>query len=325
MPPRLAGMLVEFPQVIAAQQAMAGAVHRTPIFSATQFGETLGLSLWLKAELFQKTGSFKPRGALNRLRNTPREDLDRGLISASAGNHAQGLAWAARQVGAACTVVMPAQASPTKAAATRGYGAEVILEGSMEQVFDIMRRIQEDRGHVFVHPFDDPLVIAGQGTIGLEIVEQVPEVEVIVCPLGGGGLISGIALAAKSLRPEVLVYGVEPNGAAAMRRSWDEGRPVRLDSLDTIADGLASPMAGEVTYPMTRRYVDDVIVLSDEEILDGLTALLNYAKLYAEPAGAAATAALLAGKVPLRRGQTVVSVVSGGNFDLDRLGRVLGG
>ncbi|MGH8935657.1 MAG: threonine ammonia-lyase [Acidimicrobiia bacterium] len=316
-------MLVEFPQVIAAQQAIAGAVHRTPIFSASQLGEPLGVSLWLKAELFQKTGSFKPRGALNRLRNTPREDLDRGLISASAGNHAQGLAWAARQVGASCTVVMPADASPAKAKATRGYGAEVVLEGSMAEVFDTMRRIQEERGHVFVHPFDDPLVIAGQGTVGFEILEQVPEVDVIVCPLGGGGLISGIALAAKSVRPELRVYGVEPRGAAAMRRSWDEGRPVRLDSLDTIADGLASPMAGELTYPMTRRYVDDVIVLSDEEILDGLTALLNYAKLYAEPAGAAATAALLAGKVPLRRGETVVSVVSGGNFDLDRLGGVL--
>ena len=164
-----------------------------------------------------------------------------------------------------------------------------------------------------------PWIIAGQGTVGLEILEQVPDVDVIVCPIGGGGLISGVAIAAKSSGRDVRVYGVEPEGASAMRQSWDRGEAVQLESVNTIADGLAPPMAGQITYPLTRKYVDDIFVLTDDEIADGLKAIMTSAKLYIEPSGAAATAALLAGKIPANRGETVVSILSGGNFDLDKL------
>jgi threonine dehydratase len=315
--------MVEFSDVLAARETIAGSVNLTPVFSSTQLGNRVGVRLWLKAELFQKTGSFKPRGALNRLRHTPRAELDRGVISVSAGNHAQGLAWAAREVGATCTVVMPAHASPTKAAATRGYGAEVILHGAMNEAFAKMEELRRERNLLLVHPCDDPLIVAGQGTVGLEILDQVPYVDVIVCGIGGGGLISGIALAAKSLKPTVRVYGVEPEGASAMRKSWDRGEIVHLEAIHTIADGLSAPMAGALTYPMTRQYLDDIAILTDDEIVAGMRALMTYAKLYAEPAGAAATGAILAGKVPLKPGETVVSVVSGGNLDLEILKAIL--
>ena len=315
--------MVALDDVRAAQRAIGDAVAPTPVFGSVQLGSALGVTLKLKAELLQKTGSFKPRGALNRLLNTPREDLERGLVTVSAGNHAQGLAWAARAVGARCTVVMPEGAPASKVAAARGYGAEVVLHGTVGDAYLRMEQLRAERGLLLVHPFDDPLVIAGQGTVGLEIVEQVPGVDAIVCPLGGGGLVSGIAVATKELRRGVRVFGVEPEGAAAMRASWDRGEPVRLESVDTIADGLAAPLAGELTYPLARQYVDDVLTVSDDEILDAMRALLAYAKLVTEPAGAAAVAALLAGKVRVNGGETVVAVLSGGNIDLERLKALL--
>jgi threonine dehydratase len=317
--------MVTLADVQAAREAVARAVRQTPVFTSSLLSERLGVRLIWKAELFQKTGSFKPRGALNRLRNTPRADLDRGIITVSAGNHAQGLAWAAREVGAACTVVMPATAARSKIAATEGYGATVVLaEGGVNAAFEKMEELRSERGLLLVHPFDDPLIIAGQGTVGLEILEQVPEVDVIVCPIGGGGLIAGVALTAKSLKPSVKVYGVEPEGASAMRQSWDRGEAVRLESVNTIADGLAAPMAGNLNFAITREYLDDVLLVSDAEIVEGMRALLTFGKLYAEPAGAAATAALLAGKIPVTAGQTVVAIVSGGNVDVERLCALLG-
>lgn len=317
--------MVTLADVRSARETVAGAVRQTPVFTSSLLSERLGVRLVWKAELFQKTGSFKPRGALNRLRNTPREALGRGIVTVSAGNHAQGLAWAAREVGAACTVVMPAGAARSKIAATEGYGATVVLaEGGVAAAFDTMEELRRTRGLLLVHPFDDPLIIAGQGTVGLEIIEQVPEVDVIICPIGGGGLIAGVALAAKALKPAVKVYGVEPDGASAMRQSWDRGEAVRLESVNTIADGLAAPMAGALPYAITREYVDDVLLVSDAEIVEGMRALLTFGKLSAEPAGAAATAALLAGKVPVVTGQTVVPIVSGGNVDVERLCALLG-
>ncbi len=315
--------MVEFSQVLKAREDIDGAVYSTPVFTSDALGEQLGIKLVLKAELLQKTGSFKPRGVLNRLRNTPRAELERGVITVSAGNHGQALAWGAREVGVSCTVVMSQSASPSKVAATRRYGAEVIQIGTIKDAFDKMDQLRKERNLLLVHAFDDPLIIAGQGTIGLEILDQAPEVNVIVCPIGGGGLISGIALAAKTLKPSVRVFGVEPVGASAMRQSWDRGEVVHLDSVNTIADGLAPPMAGQITYPMTRRYVDDILTLTDAEIGLGIRALVSHAKLAPEPAGAAATAALLAGKVPARPGESVVAVVSGGNVDLERLRSIL--
>lgn len=314
---------VSLDDVRAAADRIGRALARTPLFTASQLGDRLGIKLALKAELLQKTGSFKPRGALNRLLTTSRADLERGLVTVSAGNHAQGLAWAARVVGCRCTVVMPEDAPASKVAAARAYGAEVVLHGTVSDAYVRMEQLREQRRLVLVHPFDDPGVIAGQGTVALEIAAQAPEVDTIVCPLGGGGLVSGIAIAAKALQPKVRVFGVEPEGAAAMHASWDRGEPVRLDAVETIADGLAAPLAGEVTYPLTRRHVDDVVTVSDDEILAAMRELLSYAKLVAEPAGAAAVAALLTGKVPVRSGEKVVAVVSGGNIDLERLKALL--
>ncbi len=307
----------------AARNVIAGVVHRTPMFGSETLGRQIGARLLLKAECLQKTGSFKPRGVLNRLRALSSEEKARGLISVSAGNHAQALAWGARQVGAACTVVMPANASRSKAAAAEAYGATVILHGSMLEAFAKMDELRVERNLTLVHPFDDPLIVAGQGTVGAEIVEQVPDVTKVVVPIGGGGLIGGIALAVKQLRPEVKVYGVEPEGASAMAQSRAAGRPVRLDKVDTVADGLSSPLASDLTLALNQRYVDDVVVLTDAQIVEAMRLILARCKLLAEPAGAAGVAALLCGKIAIAPGDVIVAVASGGNVDLDRLKTIL--
>lgn len=318
--------MVTLDDIRNARKTISDALMATPMFSASRLGEAGGgIELFLKAESLQKTGSFKPRGALNLIRNTPKDELGRGVITISAGNHAQGVAWAAGAAGVEATIVMQATASPTKIAATRGYGADVVLiDGTISEAFDELHRLKEERGLTLIHPFDDPLLIAGHGTVGLEIVEQVPDVEVIVCPIGGGGLISGVATAAKALKPDVRIYGIEPVGAPAMRKSWDAGSAQQLDGVDTIADGLAPPMVGKLNYEITREHVDDVILVDDTEIAIGIREIMTSAKLYAEPAGAAATAALLAGKVPVERGETVVALLSGGNLDISRMLDIIG-
>ncbi len=315
--------LVAFDSVVAARQVIAGRVHLTPVFGAELLGRRIGARLMLKAECLQKTGSFKPRGVLNKLQSLSEADRARGLITVSAGNHAQALAWGARQVGAACTVVMPANASRSKAAAAEAYGATVILHGAMAETFARMEELRVERNLTLVHPFDDPLIIAGQGTVGAEIAEQVPGVTKVLVPVGGGGLISGVALAVKHLRPETKVYGVEPTGASSMFQSRAAGHAVRLDKVDTIADGLAAPFTSELTYMMSQKYIDDVVTVTDEQVIEALRLVLAYAKLFVEPAGAAGIAALLFGKIPLTPGDTVVAVLSGGNIDLDRLKAIL--
>jgi threonine dehydratase len=317
--------MVTISDIHAAWQTISDTIQQTPVHRSTRLGTMAGdIKLWLKAESLQRTGSFKVRGALNRIRNTPAEELGRGVITISAGNHAQGVAWAAAAAGVPATVLMLSNASTSKVAATRGYGAEVILlEGTMGEAFEELERQRVEKDLMLVHPFDDELLIAGQGTVGLEIMEQVPDVDVIVCPIGGGGLISGVAVAAKAISPDVKIYGVEPEGAAAMRKSWDAGSPQHLETIDTIADGLSAPMAGNHTYRITRELLEDIIVVSDKEIAIGLRELLASAKLYAEPAGAVATGALLAGKVPVESGQTVVSIVSGGNLDIPKLVEIM--
>ena len=318
--------MVTLDDIRNARKTISDALMATPMFSASRLGEAGGgVELFLKAESLQKTGSFKPRGALNLIRNTPKNELGRGVITISAGNHAQGVAWAAGAAGVEATIVMQATASPTKIAATRGYGADVVLiDGTISEAFAELHRLQEERGLTLIHPFDDPLLIAGHGTVGLEIVEQVPDVDVVVCPIGGGGLISGVATAVKSLKPDVRIYGIEPEGAPAMRKSWDAGSAQQLDSVDTIADGLAPPMVGKLNYQITREHVDDVILVDDTEIAIGIREIMTNAKLYAEPAGAAATAALLAGKAPVERDETVVALLSGGNLDIPRMLDIIG-
>ena len=308
----------------AAHARVAPRIHRTPLLSASRLGARAGVTLFHKCESLQKTGSFKVRGALNNVSQLDPATRRRGVVTVSAGNHAQALAWAARDAGVRCTVVMPTTASRTKVDASRGYGAEVVLHGaSGMEAFAHAHALATERDLAFVHPFDDSAVIAGQGTVGLEILEQLEDVDDVVVPIGGGGLIAGVATAIKESRPTVRVYGVEPTGAAVMRKSLDEGHPVRLESMKTIADGLAAPMAGDVTYPIVKHYVDDVVLVTDEEIMAAMREILFSAKLLAEGGGAAATAAILSGKLKLA-GRRVVAVLSGGNVDPMRVKEVLG-
>lgn len=310
----------------AARRRLRGRIHRTPLLSATLLGRLAGgVRLFLKAENLQKTGSFKVRGVLSKLLGMSEVERARGAVTVSAGNHAQALAWGASSVGVDATVVMPETAPRAKVAACRDYGAGVVLEGDVYDAFERALAIAEEEGRTFVHPFDDPDIIAGQATVGEEIVEDAPELDAVVVPVGGGGLVSGVATALKRARPEVRVFGVEPEGAASMRRSLETGEPVRIDRVDTVADGLGSPMAGDLTYPIVRRHVEDVLLVTDEEIESAIGPLLTYTKLLAEPAGGAGVAALLAGKVPVSEGAAVAAVLSGGNVDLDRVATMIGG
>ena len=306
-----------------AQARISGSLHRTPVVSSRTLSERVGRPVFLKCENLQKTGSFKVRGALNLILELDDVARGPGVVTISAGNHAQAVAWSAARAGISATVVMPANASPTKVRASEEYGAEVILQGTIFEAFDLALEVAQDRGLTFLHAFDDPLIIAGQGTVGLEILEDVPNVATVVAPVGGGGLISGVALAVASLAPGARVFGVEPHGACAMRKSLDKGEAVHLESIDTIADGLGAPMAGEVTFEVVRHHVEDVVLVSDDEIREAMAFVLERAKLLVEPAGAAGVAALLAGRIPLADGP-VVAVLSGGNVDLDRLPDLLG-
>ncbi|MGM0577884.1 MAG: threonine/serine dehydratase [Myxococcota bacterium] len=311
--------MVSVDDIREARRALVDALDATPLLRSSGLEERLGHPVRLKCELFQRTGSFKPRGALNWVCHASRAQLERGLVTVSAGNHAQALAWAARAVGAPVTVVMPSDASPMKVEACRRYGAEVVLHGRIDDATAHMQVLRKERGLVLVHPYDEPRVIAGQGTVGLEITEQLPDVDLVVVPVGGGGLVSGIAMAVKAARPGARVIGVEPEGAATMRYAWDRGGPTPLPSVRTVASSLGALSAGEHTYALTRQWVDDLVTLDEDAILTGLHVTLTSAKLYAEPGGAIAVAALLAGRVPVRRGEQVVAVVSGGNLDLSKL------
>lgn len=305
--------LVTLPAIRAAREVIGGRLLRTPDVPSAWLSQRLGARASLKLELFQHTGSFKPRGVLNALAALSEEERRRGVVSISAGNHAQALAWAASAIGISSTIVMPATAVVAKVEATRGFGGEVIQTEA--DLLDTMRQVQHERGLTFVHPFDAPAVIAGTGTLGLEIVEDVPDVDVVVVGCGGGGLLAGVATAVRALRPGARVIGVEPRGADAMRQSLDRGEPVRLAATKTIADGLAAPFAGAHTLAHVRAFVDDLVLVDDDEILDAMRVLMRRARILPEPAAAAATAALLCGNVGLGAGDRVVAVVSGGNAD----------
>jgi threonine dehydratase len=307
-------------QIRAARERIRDHLHVTPTLSASRLGAGAGVKLFLKCENLQKTGSFKVRGALNKISRLTTVERERGVITVSAGNHAQAVAWAASNAGIKATVVMFAAASPAKVDASRGYGAEVVLYGeSGIQSFEKARELEREHGFTFVHPFDDELVAAGAGTVGLELLEQAPDLDVVVVPIGGGGLIAGILPAVKEQNPRVRVYGVEPKGASSMRQSLDTGRPVQLTSIDTIADGLAAPYAGEIPFEMVKRYAEDVVVIDDDVIAHAVPDLLLNTKLLAETAGAAATAAVLTRAIPVRDGERVAAIVSGGNIDIPKL------
>lgn len=313
--PLAASDLISLDDVLAARAAIGDRLHRTPTFSSATLAERTGARAFLKAELFQRTGSFKPRGVLTKLASLTPEERARGVIGISAGNHAQALAYGAALEGIDALLVMWTGANPTKIAATRDYGAEVDLAASGPgEAFERLAELIEETGRTLVHPFDDPLVMAGQGTVGLELAEDVPDVDVVVVPVGGGGLVSGVATAVKGLRPEARVVAVEPEGSAALHAGLAAGRSVKIEPR-TIADGLNAPFAGQVALAVCRERVDETVLVGDEEIEEAMRFLYARAKLACEPAGAAATGALLAGKVVLGSGEAVVAVVSGGNVD----------
>ncbi len=313
--------LVALEDIFAARDAIKDRVHWTPLAHSSYLSKKTGQQLYFKVEAFQKTGSFKPRGVLNKLHHLTPEERRKGVITISAGNHAQALAWGASQAGIPAVTVMPATAMQSKVDATKGYGAEVILTDG-----DILAKcleVQKERDLVLVHPFDDPLIIAGQGTVGHEILVDMPEVGAVIVGLGGGGLISGIAAAIKAQKPKVKVVGVEPEGAAAMTASLKAGEPVHLERVDTIADGLAPPFAGEHTLRHVQKLVDEVLIVSDAEIIEALRLILERCKIVAEPAAAAPLAALLSGKITLPHNTITVCVLGGGNVDLQRLKAIL--
>lgn len=313
--------LVTLDDIRAAQRRIASRIRRTPTLPAPMLGQLRGPVLRLKAELFQITGSFKARGVTNALANLTAAELSRGLVTLSAGNHGAALAWAATAAGSEATVVMPATAVPSKVAAVRSYGGAPVLTAG--NLLETCTEIQQKRNLTLVHPFDDPVIISGQGTVGLEIMEQAPDCDTVLVPVGGGGLISGIAAAVKGVRPGVTVIGVEPAGADAMARSLQAGGPVRLERPQTVADGLAAPFAGAHTFAHVRALVDRVVLVDDDAILRAQRLLLEQVRLVAEPAGAAGLAALLTGAAGLPAGSRVVCVISGGNVNPELLQKLL--
>jgi threonine dehydratase len=301
-----------------ARSAIAGHVLRTPLVSSRSLGLRIGAQAFLKLENLQRTGSFKVRGAVYAMSRLSPTQRAAGVVTMSAGNAAQAIAYAGRVHGVHVTVVMPETAPKTKIDATRGYGGEIRFAPTMTDLLPMVQELQAQGLH-FLHPFDDDDVIAGHASLGLEIVEDLPEVDLVVVPVGGGGLISGVALGVKALRPGAQIVGVEPEGAQGVRKALDAGHSVRLDSAHTVADGLAAPFAGERNLEIIKRDVADVVVISDDAILEGLRFLVARARIVAEPAGAAAVGALLCGAVRPKAGERVVAIVSGGNVDPDRL------
>jgi threonine dehydratase len=300
-----------------ARTAIEGLVHRTPIFSSRSLTERSGRTVWLKAENLQKTGSFKPRGAFNKIRHLPKAGGMRGVITASAGNHGQAVAYVAAREGIPGYVVMPERANPSKVAAVQEYGAEAIQFGQLwDDAYARSQDLAVERGLVYVHPFKDRYILSGQGTVALEILEDLPDAQTLVVPIGGGGLISGMAMAVRGAQPNIRIVGVEAAGSANMLTSRKFGRCTDLTDVSTIADGLATKNTDPEVFEIIDALVDDLVVVSDEEILSAIRFLLERSKLLAEPAGAATVAAILAGKIPGATGAVTVAVVSGGNFDV---------
>jgi threonine dehydratase len=305
--------LLSVDDVRRARERIAGRLHRTPLLSSRTLSERVGADVRLKAELFQRTGAFKPRGVLNKLATLSDDEKERGVISISAGNHAQALAYASAVEGIDALVVMWQTASPMKVAAARGYGATIDTEApDIPSAFERLEELVAETGRTLVHPYDDPLVMAGQGTVGLEMLEDVPDADVVLVPVGGGGLVSGIATAVKGLRPEARVIAVEPERSPALHESLKAGEPVTVEAL-SIADGLNGPYAGANCVRVCSELGVESVLVSEDALEDAFRFLYGRAKLACEVAGAATTAALLEGKVDVDSGQKVLAVVSGGN------------
>jgi threonine dehydratase len=306
-----------------AQEAIRAHVYHTPLLHSRTLSKMSGAEVHLKAENLQRAGSFKIRGATYKLSRLSASERERGVIAASAGNHAQGVAMAAAALGIRCTIVMPAAAPLAKVTATQSYGATVMLHGDgYDAAYGRARELQAETGATYIHAFDDAEIIAGQGTVGLEILADLPDVEVIVTGVGGGGLIAGIATAVKTLRPDVRIIGVEAAGAASMRAALDADEVVTLPFSNTIADGIAVKTTGERDFAIVRALVDEVVTVDDEEIIRAVLLLMERCKLLVEGAGAVGVAALLSGRLNLA-GKRTVAVLSGGNIDMNLVGKFI--
>ncbi len=315
--------LIELADVERAARALAGVAHRTPALRSRTLDARTGARVHVKAECFQRGGAFKFRGAYTKLASLDTETLRRGVLAYSSGNHAQAVALAAALLGSRATIVMPADAPAAKLEATRGYGAEIVpYDRWRESREELGARLAAERGLTLVKPYDDPLVMAGQGTVALELLEQVPELDLLLVPVSGGGLIAGCATAAKALRAGIRVVGVEPQAGDDTARSLAAGRRLRIEVPRTIADGLQATEPGELTFEVNRRLVDEVVTVSDEEIVEAMVFLFDRLKLVAEPSGAVGLAALLHGKVEARS-RSVGVVLSGGNVGAGRFAELV--
>ncbi len=313
--------MVTLDKIYHAAFVLKSVARRTDLIDAANLTEDT--HIYLKTENLQRTGSFKLRGAYYKISQLSDAEKKAGIIACSAGNHAQGVALAATKMGAKSIICMPDGAPISKVEATKGFGAEVLLvPGAYDDAYAKACQLQEETGATFIHPFDDEQVIAGQGTIGLEILEQLADVEAVIVPVGGGGLISGVAYAVKNLNPDVKVYGVQAERAASMVRSREKGESITLDAVPTFADGIAVKHPGDITFDLVRQYVDELVTVSEDEIAAAILKLIEKQKLIAEGAGAVGVAAALFGKLPIR-GKKVACILSGGNIDVNILSRVI--
>jgi threo-3-hydroxy-L-aspartate ammonia-lyase len=315
--------VIELADVQAAAQRLHSVAHRTPVLTSRTLDALAGASVYVKAECFQRGGAFKFRGAYNKIASLPANERAQGVLAYSSGNHAQAVSIAARLLGIPATIVMPEDAPAAKLEATRGYGAEIITyDRFADNREEIGTRLAEERGLVLVRPYDDPLVMAGQGTVALELLVEVPKLDLLVAPVGGGGLIAGCATVAKALRPAMRVAGVEPAAGNDTAQSLASGRRVNVGVPRTIADGLQAPHPGELTFAVNRELVDEIVTVSDEEIVEAMAFLFDRMKLVVEPSGAVGIAALLNGRV---HGTAVGVVISGGNVGVQRFAELIGG
>ncbi|MFH1454701.1 MAG: threonine ammonia-lyase [Armatimonadota bacterium] len=314
---------VTLSDVEKAYGVIKGVAIHTPLVKEEALSKICGGQVYLKLENLQHAGSFKVRGAFNKIASLSEDERKKGVITASAGNHAQGVARAAKFYNIPATIVMPEDVPETKLEATEAFGAEVILYGkNFDQALAKAFEIQKETGATFVHPFDDPMTIAGQGTIGLEILHDLPDVDVVIIPVGGGGLSSGIAVALKGVNPSIEVIGVEPDHVPSMTRAFKYGKPVLVKPEDTIAEGTAVAKSGELTYVILHALMDKLITVSEKEIEEAIYLLLMKDKILTEGAGALGAAAILSGKLDLK-GKNVVLIISGGNIDIDELKEIL--
>ncbi|MDW0154086.1 MAG: threonine ammonia-lyase [Nitrososphaeraceae archaeon] len=310
--------------IVRAQKLMNKAdVRKTPLLKSNTFSNTAGTNIYLKFESFQKTGSFKVRGAYSKINSLTNAQRKAGVIAASAGNHAQGVAYAALKRNIKCNIVMPKNASPAKVAATRSYGANVVLSGNTyDESWETAYSLSSENGYSIIHAFDDPVVIAGQGTIGLELMEDLKNIDTIYLPLGGGGLASGVCIAIKAKRPDVKIVGVESNQFPAMKKSLEKGSLCHIEGGFSIADGISVKSPGELTFEICSKYVDDVVTVDDVAIVETMFTLMEREKVVVEPAGAASLAYVLSsGKI--KNNQNIISILSGGNIDMYLLGQIV--